>query len=71
MRGKRRTIEVPESLYDRLSLRVKGSKFRSVSEYATHLLRERLAADDNDQGPGHAREEEEKVKARLRALGYL
>jgi Arc/MetJ-type ribon-helix-helix transcriptional regulator len=68
---KRRTIEIPETLYDRVSARIKGTEFASVEDYVARTIRERLAADENAKPSGYTKEEEEKVKARLKALGYL
>jgi len=68
---KRRSIEVPESLYNRIEARIRGTNFSSVSEYVSFVLREKLVIEEGTSKPQYTREEEEKVKARLRALGYL
>jgi Arc/MetJ-type ribon-helix-helix transcriptional regulator len=68
---KRKSIEVPESLYNRIEARVKGSNFNSVSEYVSFVLREKLVSEEDNSKQHYTPEEEEKVKARLRALGYL
>jgi len=68
---KRKTIEVPEALYDRIGARIRGTEFASVSDYVTRVIRERLAVEENQKPQGYTKEEEEKVKARLKALGYL
>jgi len=68
---KRRTIEIPETLYDRVNARIKGTEFASVSDYVARVIRERLAVDENEKAPAYTKEEEEKVKERLKALGYL
>jgi len=68
---KRRTIEIPESLFERVEAKIKGTGFQSVSDYVIQVLREKLGNDGSEQPPGYTKEEEEKVKERLRALGYL
>jgi len=68
---KRMTIEIPGSLFERVEARIKGTGFQSVSDYVVHILREKLANEGNEQPPSYTKEEEEKVKERLRALGYL
>jgi Arc/MetJ-type ribon-helix-helix transcriptional regulator len=68
---KRKTIEIPETLYDRVMARIKGTAFGSVSDYVTRVIRERLAGEENEKPPGYTKEEEEKIKERLKALGYL
>ena len=68
---KRRTIAIPETLYDRVSAKIKGTEFASVPDYVARVIRERLAVEENEKPSGYSKEEEEKVKQRLKALGYL
>jgi len=68
---KRKTIEIPETLYDRVSARIKGTEFASVSDYVARVIRERLAGEENEKTSSYTKEEEERVKQRLKALGYL
>ncbi len=72
------TLKIPRPLYERLGQLIEGTGFRSVTEFATYVLRD-LAAHP---GPGR-RERRERVSARmteqelaaarerLRELGYL
>jgi len=69
MGGDETIIRIPKSLYKKIEERLKDTEFKSVSEYATHLLREAL--EGMEEEPVFSKEEEEKVKERLRALGYL
>jgi len=66
-----KSIEIPESLYNRIQARLKGSKFTSVSEYVSFVLRERMTTEEEGAKPVYSKDEEEKVKARLKRLGYL
>lgn len=68
---KRKTIEIPETLYERVNARIKGTGVASVSDYVARVIRERLAVEENEKPSGYSKEEEEKVKQRLKALGYL
>jgi Arc/MetJ-type ribon-helix-helix transcriptional regulator len=68
---KSRTIEIPESLFERLMVRTQGTNFQSVSDYVASVLREKLAAEEKADSTRYTKEEEEKVKERLKALGYL
>ena len=68
---KSRTIDIPESLFERLTARIKGTNFQSVSDYVASVLREKLAGEEKADSTRYTREEEEKVKERLKALGYL
>ena len=72
MMEKRKTIEIPESLYNRIETSIRGSnQFNSVAEYVSFVLREKLVTEENNSKSHYTPEEEEKIKARLRALGYL
>ncbi len=64
-------VEIPESLHDRIRTRIEGTEFQSVSDYVVHAVRERLALDENQKAPVYSKEEEEKIKDRLKTLGYL
>jgi hypothetical protein len=68
---KRKSIGIPESLYERVTKNIAGTVFQTIDEYVTQAVREKLSQDENARQPGYTKEEEEKVKERLRALGYL
>ncbi|AGK61896.1 hypothetical protein Asulf_01930 [Archaeoglobus sulfaticallidus PM70-1] len=66
------TVSIPKPLYDKIKSRIEGTGFTSVSDYVTYVLREVLASlEEEDKEEVFSEEEEEKVKERLRALGYL
>lgn len=64
-----RTIEIPDYIYRELGCRLEGSRFAGVSEYAAHVLSKAL--DEARQADALPPEEEEKIKARLKSLGYI
>ncbi|MFH1102080.1 MAG: CopG family transcriptional regulator [Methanobacteriota archaeon] len=66
------TISIPTQLAEKIKKRIKGTGFNSLSSYVTYVLREVISGTD-EQEPEEAfsKEDEEKVKERLRALGYL
>jgi Arc/MetJ-type ribon-helix-helix transcriptional regulator len=68
---KRKSIELPESLYNRIEARIKGTDFTSVSEYASFVLRERIVSEEEGSKSVYSKEDEQKIKAKLRDLGYL
>lgn len=68
---KLKSIELPESLYRRIEGKLAGSNFKSVSEYVSFVLRERLISEEEGPRSTFSKEDEEKVKTRLRDLGYL
>lgn len=71
------TLKIPRPLYTRVQQLIEGTGFRSVTEFATYVLRdlaahpaagtrEKLAA-----GPQMSPAELEAARKRLRELGYL
>lgn len=70
--GKYTTVSIPTVLYKKIKKRIEGTGFTSVSDYVTYVLREVLASlEEEEKQRAFTKEEEEKVKERLRALGYL
>ena len=65
------TVSIPKPLYDKIKKFIEGTGFTSVSDYVTYVLREVLASVGEEGGEALSKEEEEKIKARLRALGYI
>ena len=61
------TVSIPIPLHNKVKDMIKGTGFTSVSDYVVFVLRE-LAAEGNE---GFSTKDREKVKARLRALGYI
>ena len=63
-------VSIPASLYRKIEEVIKGTDAESVSSYVAKVLREKLS---QAQPPGEAfsKEDEEKVKERLKALGYI
>lgn len=64
------SISIPTSLYKKIEERIKDTEFTSVSSYITKILRESLSKEEKDEQP-LSKEDEEKVKERLKALGYI
>jgi len=54
------TLSIPRELYEKAEGAIKGTGFRSVTEYAIFLMRESLLLKAG-----------ESVSGRLRALGYI
>ncbi len=66
------TVSIPVQLYEKIKKRIEGTGFTSVSDYVTYVLREVLASlEEEEKEEVFSKEEEEKIKERLRALGYL
>ena len=62
-------IELPKSLVDKISSRVPGSGFSSVSEYVGFVLEQ--AVSKYEEKTSMTAEDQEKIEQRLRDLGYL
>ena len=69
------SVSIPVPLFRKVEERIKGTGFTSVSSYVTYVLREIIAEEERreeDEGPDpFSKEDEERVKDRLRALGYI
>jgi hypothetical protein len=64
------TIDIPLGLYKRIEERAKKAGFKSAREYILFVLEE-VVSELEEEEPALSKEDEEKVKERLRALGYL
>jgi len=67
------TVSIPKPLSEKIKERMKGTGFSSVSSYVTYVLRQILSSIEEEERSKQAftKEEEEKVKQRLRDLGYI
>jgi len=65
------TISIPTPLAEKIKKRIKGTGFTSLSSYVTYVLREVISGNEEESDEAFSKEDEEKVKNRLRALGYL
>ena len=65
------TISIPTPLAEKIKKRIKGTGFTSLSSYVTYVLREVISNMEEESEEAFSKEDEEKVKNRLRALGYL
>ncbi|MBY8989931.1 MAG: CopG family transcriptional regulator [Candidatus Lokiarchaeota archaeon] len=67
------TVSIPKPLAKKIKERMKGTGFASVSSYVTYILRQVLSSIEEEERSKQAftKEEEEKVKSRLRDLGYI
>jgi len=64
------TVSIPTPLFKKVEERIKGTGFTSVSSYVTYVLREVVSEEEEETEP-FTKQDEERVKARLRALGYI
>ena len=64
------SVSIPTSLFKKIEEAIKGTELRSVSSYVAKTLRESLSKVE-PAGEVFDKEEEKKVKERLKALGYI
>lgn len=64
------TVSIPTPLFKKVAERIKDTGFTSVSSYVTYVLRE-IVSEEEEGAEAFSKEDEERVKERLRALGYL
>ena len=66
------SVDIPKDVYEGVEKRVKVTEFNSVEEYVAYVLRQVLEQVGKEPGEAaYSREDEERVKERLRSLGYL
>jgi len=65
------SVSIPTTLFEKVKERIEGTGFSSVSSYVTYVLREVLSQEVAEESKPFSKEDEERVKERLRALGYL
>jgi hypothetical protein len=66
------TLKIPGELYDKLSELIANTGFRSVTEFATYVLRDVAAGGKLERKPPGLNDKEiDAVRQRLRALGYI
>jgi len=63
-------IAIPTSLYKKIEEKIKGTEFPSVASYVAKVLDDSLSKEQETK-EAFSKEDEEKVKDRLKALGYI
>ncbi|MCS7126402.1 MAG: ribbon-helix-helix domain-containing protein [Aigarchaeota archaeon] len=71
-RKKYTTISIPVSLYERIRNVMEGTGFKSVSDYVTYILREVVSMHEKERlSRPFSQEDLQRIKEKLKALGYL
>ena len=65
------TIKIPRPLYGKISTVIEGAGYNSVTDFVVYVLRDLVASHEMAGLESSTPQEVEKVKDRLRALGYL
>ena len=63
-------VNIQKEIFDRIGKRVETTEFKSVDEYVNYVLEEVLNQVEQEKQV-YSKEDEEKVKEKLRSLGYL
>jgi len=64
----KKKIFIPTLLYEKIEQEIASSEIKSVEDYVIKLLEEKFL---KDSGGDLSKEDEDKVKERLKALGYI
>lgn len=64
------TVSIPYTLYEKIRNFIKGTGFKSVSDFVTWLLREFFVAIEEEKKEKTSKVQDRIIKA-LQALGYL
>jgi len=68
MAKSKKKVFIPTLLYEKVEEEIASSETKSVDEYMIKLLEEKFL---KDSGGNLSNEDEDKVKERLKALGYM
>jgi metal-responsive CopG/Arc/MetJ family transcriptional regulator len=70
--GKYTTVSIPITLYNRIKKLIEGTGFTSVSQYVTYVLREVVAAHEEEKyEEPFTEEDKQRIIEKLRRLGYI
>jgi Arc/MetJ-type ribon-helix-helix transcriptional regulator len=65
------SVLIPTALVEKIEKRIQGTEFSSISSYVTYVLKEVVSDAEIDNAEELSKEDDERIKARLRSLGYL
>ena len=65
------TLKIPGSVYNKIADIIEGTGFHSVTEFVVFVLRDLAAGGKIEKKDRLTKEEIEKVRKRLKKLGYL
>jgi CRISPR/Cas system type I-B associated protein Csh2 (Cas7 group RAMP superfamily) len=63
-------ISIPAELFKQIEEKIKDTDVASVQDYVIKVIKGSLT-EGGKEGEGLSKEEEDKVKERLKALGYM
>lgn len=69
-KNKYTTVSLPVPLHDKIKDLIKDTGFTSVSDFVTYVMRE-VVYEENEAKKSEVQRDKEKIKSRLRSLGYI
>lgn len=63
------SVRIPKDLLDKITAKIRGTEFDSVESYVLFVLKEVLT--DEPRSNPYSDEDQERIEARLRSLGYV
>lgn len=69
--GKFTSVSIPIKLFDYVKEQIKGTGFTSASSYVAYILRQVIIESEETGEMPFTRDDAEKIRKRLKALGYL
>jgi Arc/MetJ-type ribon-helix-helix transcriptional regulator len=64
-------LKIQKELLNKIDKRIQETDFKSVDEYVTFVLEEIIKEIEEEPKNELSKEDEDNIKERLRALGYL
>ncbi len=65
------SVQIPTKLVEQIEKRIQGTEFPTVTSYVTFVLSEVVSETEPEQKEALSKEDDERIKDRLRSLGYL
>lgn len=70
--GDKVTIKIPRPLYDKIAAAIDGAGYDSVTDFVVYVLRDIVSTHaESDPDQPYTEQDLQRVKERLRSLGYL
>lgn len=62
-------IEINEEIIKEIQKNIKGTNFKNVEDYVNFILKQIIKQEETSKG--FSEDDEDKIKERLRGLGYI
>lgn len=62
------SVSIPKKLYEKIGQEIKNTNPQAISKYITYILEKRLLSEEKK---AYSKEDKEKIKDKLRRLGYF